>query len=480
MTIEQSNEFVTKTLSNISTDNNGLMPLVKEISGSIVSRPGTKKDIPNPAMCQVDTPLLLVRKFWELLHKHRAQISTVIDLGAGDGRFASHGRFDFYVGYEIDPRRLPKQSPHKNARIVNTCVLDAIGQYDAAVGNPPYIRNQDLNPDWVHRAQEIIFRETGEKINGLSNLYLYFMWLAVIRTKTNGIIGFIVPFEWVYRPSAKSLRRFAQQKGWSISIYRLPESRKFFSSVQTTSSITIIDKAAGSYSLNIYSIDENLFNSHRKLFNEISSKVFEFLPHRGTVYAMRGLSPGSQNVFTLTEAERKNASIGFPAVVPCVTSLRNLPSHVIVLTKKAFKDYFIDANRKCWLIRTDLQKLPSSVQKWLSNAPESIKNNSTCQRRTPWYYFRTPPVPKILCAAGFKKAPRPKIVLNEVGARNVGSIHGIFGPSLFPHPLALLRHLRSLDFTQGTFPLAYGLRKIEVNQMNGILYGFYENTHAPR
>src|SRR4051812_38116620 len=71
--------------------------------------------------CQVDTPDSVVRLVWKLVHGRRDKIRKVIDFGAGDGRFASHGRYKEYLGYEIDPSRRVIARMPKGARVLHKC-----------------------------------------------------------------------------------------------------------------------------------------------------------------------------------------------------------------------------------------------------------------------------------------------------------------------------------------------------------------------
>ena len=56
--------------------------------------------------CQVDTPVGVVQSAWNRVRELRpGKVGKVVDLGAGDGRFATYGLYESYVGYEIDQNR---------------------------------------------------------------------------------------------------------------------------------------------------------------------------------------------------------------------------------------------------------------------------------------------------------------------------------------------------------------------------------------
>ena len=63
----------------------------------------------------------VVGLFWKLTHMSRRRLKTVLDLGAGDCRFANGGKFDKYVGIEIDAGRAASAQLPKNGRIEPVC-----------------------------------------------------------------------------------------------------------------------------------------------------------------------------------------------------------------------------------------------------------------------------------------------------------------------------------------------------------------------
>jgi len=71
---------------------------------------------------QVSTPRDIVRLFWDITGNYRSRLHRVLDLGAGDGRFAFGGDYDDYTGIEIDRTRPSADLPSR-ARIKYQCVF---------------------------------------------------------------------------------------------------------------------------------------------------------------------------------------------------------------------------------------------------------------------------------------------------------------------------------------------------------------------
>ena len=166
----------------------------------------------------------------------------MVDFGAGDGRFARHGQYSEYLGYEIDRHRCSGVALPKNATLLNRCAFsDEIVNADLSIGNPPFVRNQDLPDGWRQKASTTLLRRTGVAVLGLANAWQYLFLLSLASLKPNRLCALVIPYEWVSRPSARELRSYLIEQRWNVSVYRLVDTT--FNSVLTTSSVTIVDKA---------------------------------------------------------------------------------------------------------------------------------------------------------------------------------------------------------------------------------------------
>ena len=427
--------------------------------------------------CRVDTPLGVVDALWAQVADMRPSVGKVLEFGAGDGRFARTGTFDEYLGYEIDSSLFANTLLPSNARIVNGCAFsDTVYDADLCIGNPPYVRNQDLPVNWRKYVSEKLKKRTGVNISGLANAWQYFFLLALASTVNVGLCALLVPYEWVSRPSVKALRHFISSNGWNVKVYRLVD--RTFDDVLTTSSITIIDK---SLSDGKWSYFEETTQGKYTAISSPSGAEVGVLPYirkttipRGAPIAKRGLSPGTQRVLTLTEGERvRNGLVEKRDVVPCVTSLRCLPHDVRELNSQTFQQHYRDPGQKCWLIRTDRE--PSSVlQGYLDTVPSTAYQTATCLEREQWWKFQMPPVPQLLVAQAFK-GTFPKAVRNCEEARAVGGVCGIYDIGE-DQIRCFLQGLGGVDLRGRIVSHSNGFRKIEINQLNSLLMAEYQGT----
>jgi hypothetical protein len=422
------------------------------------------------ARCQVDTPSAVVNATWNHVHQLRSKLKTVIDFGAGDGCFARGGKYAAYVGYEIDRSRYHDLALPAKASILNQCAFaDHVQNADLCIGNPPFVRNQDLPHGWRQRVSNVLEQRTGVALSGLANAWQYFFLLGLAATKSDGLVALVIPYEWVSRPAARRLRDYIREKRWNVAVYRLVD--RTFNSVLTTSSITIVDKATRDGCWRYF--EETADGKYAPLSSPSGARqgVIPYLSrskvHRASPRAVRGLSPGTQKVLTLTEGERVRSGLKIGRdVVPCVTTLRTIPPNIKELDRNAFRAYYRVSGQKCWLIRTD--RSPSgALRAYLNAVPAKEYQTSTCLERRDWWRFKMPPIPPILMSMSFK-GRFPKGVKNVIAARAVGGVCGIYNIDK-TRSIKLMNGLDGLDIRKRIVAHSNGLRKIEINQLNSLL-----------
>lgn len=320
--------------------------------------------------CQVATPHEVVKLMWGLVKDRRENIESVVDLGAGDSRFASVGAYQSYTGVELDDN-VESVCLRPNAEVVREDAFAWNGcDFDLAIGNPPYVKASFMAPMWRQKAQRALSKG-GIDLAGNANLFLYFMALALLKTNSNGLVVQLVPYEWVARPSAGGLRSFINDHGWRVEVFRFDSS--IFERVLTTACITIIDKGLTHRGGWLYNrIDPQMRVRKLRAPSVEARRVTKYskrdqLPG---VYCQRGLSPGGQDIFVLTEEERVLHSLRRNLdVVPCITSLRDWPVEQTTLNADTFEKNLVLQSRRCWLIKSTTDHPSERVLRYLGNLP---------------------------------------------------------------------------------------------------------------
>lgn len=417
--------------------------------------------------CQVDTPLDVVEGMWKLINQYRQEVKSVVDFGAGDGKFSFYGSYGSYLGYEVDPIRLKeaKKLP-QNATVKLGCAFQSkANDYDLCIGNPPYVRHHDIESKWQMSILSKLENEAGLKIDARTNAFTLFMLRALLATHEKGMVALLVPYEWVSRPSCQWLRGFITDNSWTVNIFKFTED--LFPRVLTTASVVIIDKGNSSGSWEYYRLNRKFQKSKMRLLTGTSSKVIEYTKRESLNYAQRGLSPGGQKIFCLNEGQRLHHGLVIDRdVIPCITSLRDVDLKFLRLTQVQFKKNYVDQGKRCWLIKPNREPSPQ-LQAYLDSVSFEDRDNYTTQRQSPWWCYREHKSPDIIYASSFTSWG-PKVVINDIGAISMGSVHGIHAVSGI-RPEELVSKLRCIDFEKRLIHHSGQLKKIEVNQMNTIL-----------
>lgn len=420
--------------------------------------------------CQVETPLPIVELAWTMARKLRNNevFDSVVDLGAGDARFSKcNDAYNRYIGVELDETKVVDQaSLPANASVVQADAMKwAPTGFDLCIGNPPYIRHHHLDSEWRRDVLDNIKKVSGIKLKRTANLFVIFLAQALIKTKADGLVVQVIPFEWVSRPSASELRAYIQSEGWNVDVYRFSDD--IFPTVLTTASISIIDKSKKSGIWKFWNIDSSGICKPIKQPSGSTTKVLAYEKRNNGPYALRGLSPGGQEIFVLTEEERLYYGLRLNRdVEPCITSLRTLPSSVEKLDESIFRQYYIDAGHRCWLIRSDKEEISRELLAYLDAVGDAWKRYSTCTTRDVWYRYRRHPSPQILASSGFV-GKRPKIAANLIGAVAVGAVYGLFCD--LDKVEMLTRKIFDFDFSKRIVSHSNNLKKIEVRQFNSVL-----------
>ena len=292
------------------------------------------------------------------------------------------------------------------------------------------------------------------------------MWQGLFRTKPDGMVAMIVPFEWVSRPSANSLREYIRENKWNVDVYRFADD--IFPRVMTTASLTIIDKSKRKNKWRYYSINSSFKFKSIADPHTADNGVLEYKRGRADVYAKRGLSPGTQKVFLLTEGERIHFGLQ-PGedVLPAVSTLRHVPTSLRALNRHSFNAHFVDTGRRCWLINPH-PKVSPRLKEYLAQVNKDERDTWTCRQRDDWWSFVPDATPAAIFSAGFRESG-PRFIENHVRAVAVGGICGLHLKRR-TSIRSLLESLRAFDFESRVVHHSNSLKKVEIGQMNTVLH----------
>ncbi len=158
---------------------------------------------------QVFTPPPVVEQMLAM----RRNSGRVLEPACGDGAFFRH--LPGAVGIEIDATHCPE-----GALNMDFFAYPLTETFDTIIGNPPYVRFQDIAED----TRRLL---NAEAFDGRSNLYLFFIRKAVVHLRPGGELIFITPREFLKATSSMALNRFLHDEGSITDIVDLGDARIF-------------------------------------------------------------------------------------------------------------------------------------------------------------------------------------------------------------------------------------------------------------
>ena len=136
------------------------------------------------ALGQIFTPPAIV----DCMRKLVRNKGRVLEPACGDGAFLKH--FPGALGIEIDPRHAPP-----GAEVMNFFELSDDESFATIIGNPPYVRYQDISPGTRRLAR-------GTVLDKRANLYLFFIEKCLRLLEPGGELIFITPRDFLKSTSA--------------------------------------------------------------------------------------------------------------------------------------------------------------------------------------------------------------------------------------------------------------------------------------
>jgi adenine-specific DNA-methyltransferase len=140
-----------------------------------------------------------------------------LEPSAGDGAFFNElkAKTADCVGIELDPRVAPD-----GALVRDFFSYPLSEQFDTIIGNPPYVRFQDVGASTKKRLKSEFF-------DARSNLFLFFIEKCIRHLRPGGELVFIVPREFIKLTAAKKLNAWLYAQGSITHFYETGDVRVF-------------------------------------------------------------------------------------------------------------------------------------------------------------------------------------------------------------------------------------------------------------
>jgi len=202
------------------------------------------------------------------------------------------------------------------------------GGFDIIIGNPPYVRQETLGPEFKAYAQQ-----TFATYAGTADLYIYFIEQAHRLLKPGGYFGMIISNKWIRSNYGKALREYLKRESQLLEIVDFGEL-PVFASAATFPAILITRKQAAEQQWFVYApikrldfeslpaevksvgitLDERIFRGENWALTEIDEfSIIEKMRHAGLALEeyvqhqmYRGVVTGCHSVFVIDRSTRNH------------------------------------------------------------------------------------------------------------------------------------------------------------------------------
>lgn len=158
---------------------------------------------------QVFTPQSIVAEMLLLRRNH----GRILEPSCGAGAFFNE--IPECVGIEIDTNHCPK-----NALNIDFFDYPIEEKFDTIIGNPPYVRYQDINEETKGKLNSTLF-------DSRSNLYLFFIEKCIRHLNDHGELIFITPRDFMKATSSIKLNQFIYEQGTITDLIDLGDQSVF-------------------------------------------------------------------------------------------------------------------------------------------------------------------------------------------------------------------------------------------------------------
>lgn len=316
-------------------------------------------------------------------------------------------------------------------------------QYDAIVGNPPFVRYQQHSGASRARSLEAALAQ-GVRLNGLASSWAAFVVHASSFLKPDGRLGLVVPAELLSVKYAAEVRAFLLRRFARIRLVLF--QRRVFPNVLEEVLLLLAEGNGGAKCFEVYqtqdasslvNVDVATWTQHEPgagekwtpalldsagltLYQQFaSSERFTTLRDWGRIYL--GSVTGNNAFFTLTRSQCAQFSLRPNEVLP-ISPPGSRHLHGLTLTSTAWRSLMQD-NAKGFLFYPQ-DRLSAGAREYIKEGERrKVDQAYKCEVRSPWW--QVPLVQKPDLFFTYMNHDHPRLVANEAKVHVLNSVYGI-------------------------------------------------------
>lgn len=374
--------------------------------------------------------------------------TTFLDPAAGEGVFIKLGR-DLnkkikVTAYDIDKNlcnKLIKKFQSNDINIINADYLNTPNKkYDAIVCNPPYNKFQKIKSrkTLIQKYQ----KHYNIKLNGYSNLCIYFLIKSLNEINKNGRCAYIMPYEFLNTGYGEKIKQYFITKRILHSIIKFDNSLKLFEEAITTSCILLFENTQNDKInfINITSIEDfekrTFVNKKTYQYSELNPKEkwLNYFNNKNTFHinntliqlkeigqVKRGIATGNNAYFTLNPLKISELNLSDDVCLPCITKCADIKS--LLFDNYEFEKLKMN-NKKIYIFNGLNAKTNSDFEYLRNGETAGFDKTYLTSHRKPWYSIeKKEPAPILLSVFCRNKL---KVIRNTTNVRHLTTFHGFY------------------------------------------------------
>ncbi len=387
------------------------------------------------------TPHSLVKYMVEYIYNNYSPAS-VLEPSFGDGRFINElSKYaENITGVEKNTVAFKSYKRTNSIDDLNKddfihFALNCDKQFDLIIGNPPYIKKSRL-PDSARKKS----RKLAEKYNlpesVLQNIWVSFILASMSLLSPNGLIFFVLPFEFLQVHYAEKLRTFLEIQFNTIEIITF--EKRIFEEVEQDVCLVLLKKSNAvpiiTYTTMQDIESQKVISTSEIKRNKPLAKWSNSILNDDEIELLESLALKYQNVNTFGETA--------PGIVTGANSVFIIPKSKVTATNS--EDYVIPVIRKSsylppglflnqeiiqelskdeqniWLLSlssTNAQEFPKELTSYIKDVEEKKLNTGyKCKNRNRWYDVPIVSKGEVLFFKRFHKLP--KLIVNTANVHS--------------------------------------------------------------
>lgn len=310
-------------------------------------------------------------------------------------------------------------------------------EFDAVVGNPPYIRYHHFSG--LDREVALASsRELGVELSQLTSSWAPFLVSAASCVVPNGRLAFVLPAELLTTDYARPVREFLRRRFRNVDVVTF-EHRIFPGAM--VDAVVLLASGVGPGEVNLHRLSQvsdlerlsettsaTSQSSDAKwtagLLDALHLEAYESARANaltlGTIATVDiGMVTGANGFFVMSEPERRSRRIRKSQVVPILARGQQMGGVSLPI---ANWNQLCRDGEKVWLFAPEK---PNAQERTYIGEGERLgfHQGYKCRIRDPWWRVKTLPAPDLILTYMSHRAPR--LVANEAGVRTTNLLHNV-------------------------------------------------------